>query len=280
MSKLKAKQILMIVSLKGGVGKSSLSTSLAVYLAEALGYNVGLWDLDITSPSVPKILACQGEELTVGIGMIEPYQWSEKLKVMSVDFLLPETDQPILFHGDDKASLIRQFLKSTDFGKVDYLVLDTPPTTSEELMTILSLFRVSKLNIIFITQPSEVSENGVIKSVRFLTDRGYPVKGIVTNMDGMVCTECDHHNTLFKEGMGVEAIAEKYDIPFLGGIPIGDGMIEETNILNGPKFVEVADNIMKTAPVVHEEKYAPKSLGEKAIIGMKGLRKLKKENKA
>lgn len=277
MTNLRPKRILMVVALKGGVGKSTLSSSIAAYLADQKGYTVGLWDLDITSPSVPKIFGCQGQELDQGAGMIEPHRWSDNLSLMSLDFLLPDSDQPIIWDADKKSGAIRQFMKSVNFGRLDYLVLDTPPTTSEELLTILELFPKSKMNIIFVTQPSAVSENGVRKSVRFLTESGYPVKGIISNMAGAVCVHCNEVTPLFTDGMGVEEIAKTYKIPYLGAIPVGEKFRPDSFLLDGPNFVEVVEKIMETAPVKQTERFTKRSLMQKGMLAVKMNKRLKKE---
>lgn len=240
--------IIMILSLKGGVGKSTVACSLAHYISETLGFPTAIWDLDITSPSVPKILGISGKEIEVTKDAIIPVQYSKNLKVLSIDFFLPSTDQPIIFKGVRKASVIEQFLKTVDFGNVKYLILDTPPTTSEELITILDLFNRERLNIVFVTQPSAISNNSVIKSIRYLKEKGYPIKGLLSNMGSAICPYCMRHHDLFYDGgKKVDAIAAEYSIPFLGSIPIGEEM--RNGLLIGEEFKQIADKILTSESV-------------------------------
>lgn len=268
--------IIMILSLKGGVGKSTLAASLAYYIAETLKLKTAIWDLDITSPSVPKILGISLRDIQVTKDAIIPVQHSENLKVLSLDFFLPAADQPIIFKGVRKASIIEQFLKTVDFGGTKYLILDTPPTTSEELLTILELFDRSKINIVFVTQNSSISNNSVIKSIRYLKEKGYPIKGVVCNMSTVICSHCLRETQLFYDGgRSVEELAAEYGIPYLGSIPVGERM--DKALLAGDHFYRVAEKIIRDKPV----QYAPTrgKIGslDKLMLAFDIRRKLKEE---
>lgn len=270
--------IIMILSLKGGVGKSTVSASLAYFISEILGLQTAIWDLDITSPSIPKILDISGQNIEVTKDAILPVKYSNNLKVLSIDFFLPSNDQPIIFKGVRKASIIQQFLKTVDFGEVEYLILDTPPTTSEELITILDLFDRERLNIVFVTQPSKISNNSVIKSIRYLKEKGYPIKGLLSNMGSAICPKCNHHFQLFHNGgKTVEAIASEYEIPYLGSIPIGDNM--KNSLLVGDHFKKIAQNIVSSKSVSFKPTRGKIGTVDKLMLAFnikRGLKKLEK----
>lgn len=266
--------IIMILSLKGGVGKSTIACSLAHYLSEVRKAKTALWDLDITSPSCPKILGISGKDIQVTKDAIIPVQYSENLKVLSLDFFLPSPDQPIIFKGVRKASVIEQFLKTVDFHGVKYLILDTPPTTSEELLTILELFSRAKINIVFVTQNSSISNNSVIKSIRFLKEKGYPIKGILCNMSSIVCQHCGRESSIFYDGgESVEDIAAAYQIPFLGNIPIGERL--ENALLTSERFNRIADRIIDQKAVQFEPTRGKIGALDKLMLAFSIKRRLK-----
>jgi len=266
--------IIMILSLKGGVGKSTIACSLAYYLSEVRKVKTALWDLDITSPSCPKILGISGQDIQVTKDAIIPVQYSENLKVLSLDFFLPAADQPIIFKGVRKASVIEQFLKTVDFGGVKYLILDTPPTTSEELLTILELFDRSKINMVFVTQNSSISNNSVIKSIRFLKEKGYPIKGILCNMSSVICQHCGEESSIFYDGgESVEDIAAEYQIPFLGNIPIGERL--ENALLTSTRFAFIADRIIDQKAIRFEPTRGKIGALDKLMLAFSIKRRLK-----
>jgi Mrp family chromosome partitioning ATPase len=212
---------------------------------------------------------------------ILPVKYSNTLKVLSIDFFLPSSDQPIIFKGVRKASVIQQFLKTVDFGDIDYLILDTPPTTSEELITILDLFDRERLNIVFITQPSSISNNSVIKSIRYLKEKGYPIKGLISNMGSANCPHCKQHFQLFNNGgKTVKEIAAEYEIPFLGIIPIGEEM--KGSILMGEHFKKIAQKIVSSKSVSFKPTRGKIGTVDKLMLAFsikRGLKKLEKGDK-
>lgn len=269
----KVKEIYLFNSLKGGCGKTTISTSFACYLAEEVKAKTAILDMDITSPSVGKVLGLQGREVKVKKGgLIEPVYHSDNLKVMTVDFFLPDNDQPILFEERKKVSLIEQVLFSTDFGDVDYLVIDTPPSTSKELVAILKLFPKDKLNIVFVTQPSPVSINSVIKSIRYLKEKGYYIKGVVSNMDGYVCPKCGHYDPLFVQDVSVKDSIEKYGISFLGKVPMGIMDGKNDYVIRHEKFYTVAETILTTKARKFKEKKFEYNIFKKLYHGFKFMK--------
>jgi len=244
--------IYAVVSLKGGVSKTTTSSSIAYYLAHRMKKKVALLDMDTTNPTLPKVMGLQGRKLRfTDRGLIAPIKYSKNLLVMSVDFFLPSYDQPILLKEIQKKRLLIQMLKSVEYGKCDYIVFDTPPTTSPELMTILKTFPAKKLRIIILSQPGGASSNSAIKTIQHLKATGIPINGIITSMDGYTCKGCGLYDPIFPNPVSIEKIAKKYQIPYLGGIQLGS--VKRTKkgawILQSPSFDSVMENILKTKPV-------------------------------
>lgn len=212
------KHKLFIMSGKGGVGKSSVAVNVSVALAQ-LGHKVGLLDVDLHGPSVPNLLGLRDVSLMVNDqGQIMPALWQDKLEVISMDSLLGDNkDQAIIWRGPKKTGAIRQFISDVAWGDLDYLVIDSPPGTGDEHMTILQSIPDAKC--VVVTTPQEISLADVRKCVSFIELTNAKNLGIVENMSGLVCPHCHERIDLFKHGGGAE-LAKKHNVPFLGAIPL------------------------------------------------------------
>ena len=212
----KIKYKLFIMSGKGGVGKSSVSVNVAAVLA-AKGFKVGLMDVDIHGPSVPTLLGISGM-LDIDRGsLIIPKKYNDNLHVVSMESLLKDPDQAVLWRGPMKTSAIRQFISDVQWGELDFLVVDSPPGTGDEPMTVLKT--VPDALCVVVTTPQEVSLSDVRKSINFLQYAQANVLGVVENMSGLVCPHCNESIDLFKRGGGKD-LAEKFGLEFLGAIPL------------------------------------------------------------
>ena len=215
MGKIKFK--LLVLSGKGGVGKSTVAANLAVALSDA-GSNVGLLDVDIHGPSIPKLMGLENRQLGMDGQNILPIQIKDSLKVMSIGFLLSRDTDAVIWRGPLKFNAIRQFLKDVVWGQLDYLVVDSPPGTGDEPLSVAQLVG-SPAGAVIVTTPQDVAIADVRRCVSFCNNLSLPVVGIVENMSGFVCPKCGERIDLFKSGGG-EALAVEMKVPFLGRIPI------------------------------------------------------------
>ncbi|BDV01022.1 iron-sulfur cluster carrier protein [Thermodesulfomicrobium sp. WS] len=214
LSRIKYK--LFVMSGKGGVGKSSIAVNLAAALA-VQGYRVGLLDVDIHGPSVPHLLGLTGLlEIERDKGIL-PKRYNENLAVVSMESLLKDPDQAVLWKGPMKTSAIRQFISDVLWGDLDFLVVDSPPGTGDEPMTVLKTMP-DALSIV-VTTPQEISLADVRKAINFLQYTRANILGVVENMSGLICPHCAQEISLFKKGGG-EELARKYGLQFLGAIPL------------------------------------------------------------
>ena len=216
------KHVILVLSGKGGVGKSTVSVNLAFALANH-GRNVGLLDLDIHGPSIPKMLGLEDQRPAVLDKAIEPIHVTGNLSVMSMAFLLPDSTSPVIWRGPMKMGAIRQFLTDVNWGPLDYLVVDLPPGTGDEALTIAQL-APNLRGAVIVTTPQEVAVLDAIKAIRFVEKQEMPVLGIVENMSGMACPHCGETVDLFGKGGG-ERAAQDFDVPFLGSIPLDPEMM-------------------------------------------------------
>lgn len=214
LSKIKYK--LFVMSGKGGVGKSSITVNLAAALARK-GYKVGILDVDLHGPSVPRMFGLSGNLEANEQGEVVPKAYNENLFVVSMESLLKDPDQAVLWRGPMKTSAIRQFISEVQWGDLDFLVIDSPPGTGDEHMTVLRT--IPDALCVVVTTPQEVSLADVRKAINFLQYAQANILGIVENMSGLICPHCSKEIDLFKKGGG-ELLAKKYGIEFLGAIPL------------------------------------------------------------
>ncbi len=215
MARIKHK--IAIMSGKGGVGKSTVAANLSLMLAEK-GSRVGLLDADIHGPSIPTMLGIEGTKLGVLDQGILPAVVRPGLKVVSMGFLLAERDTPVIWRGPMKMGAISQFLGEVVWEDLDYLVVDLPPGTGDEPLSIAQLIPGMDGSVV-VTTPQEVALISVRKCINFCQTLGVPVIGIVENMSGFVCPHCGKKVDIFGSGGG-ESAAHEYGIPFLGRIPL------------------------------------------------------------
>ncbi len=230
----KIKHKIAVISGKGGVGKSTVTVNLAVAFATH-GYvnSVGILDADITGPCVPKILGANGQRLQGGPPGIFPATASLGIKVVSMDFLLPSEESPVIWRGPLKMRAIQQFLSDIVWGELDFLFIDLPPGTGDEPLSVMQLLPDMD-GVVIVTIPSEVSQIVVKKAVTFAKQLNIPVIGIIENMSGFVCPKCGEKVDIFRAGGG-EKIAEDLAVPYLGRIPIDPEICRDSD--KGSPFI-------------------------------------------
>jgi Mrp family chromosome partitioning ATPase len=208
---------ILVMSNKGGVGKSTVTTNLAVSLA-LLGKEVGVVDMDIHGPNIPKMVGGEGQKLKISAGGgIIPFQ-AYNIKVASMAFLLQNSDDPIVWRDAYKYEFINQLIGGVEWQELDYLLVDLPPGTGNESVTTMDLIG-DVTGCIIVTTPQEVALLDSRKSVNFVKDSELPIIGIVENMSGLSCPHCHKEIEVFKKGGG-EAAAYDMEVPFLGRIPL------------------------------------------------------------
>ncbi len=222
-AKIDVKHVILVLSGKGGVGKSTVSVNLAFALANH-GKNVGLLDLDFHGPNIPKMLGIEDQRPAVLAHAIEPVHVTGNLSVMSMAFLLPDTSTPVVWRGPMKMGAIQQFLAEVNWGSLDYLVVDLPPGTGDEALTIAQLAPNVK-GAVIVTTPQDVAVMDAIKAAKFIEKLELPVIGIIENMSGMICPHCGGMIDLFSKGGGEKA-AEDLGVSYLGAIPLDPEMVK------------------------------------------------------
>jgi ATP-binding protein involved in chromosome partitioning len=212
----------LVLSGKGGVGKSTIAVNLAVWLSMQ-GKNVGLLDIDIHGPSTPKLLNLNNKGLQADGDKIKPLFYSDTLKIMSIGFLLQDETNAVIWRGPMKHNVIKQFVTDVSWGNLDYLIVDCPPGTGDEPLSIVQLLG-NAVGAVIVTTPQQLSVIDVQKCITFCRQLNLPVLGVIENMSGFVCPHCNHKIDIFREGGG-KKMAKDFNVPFLGSIPIDTGMV-------------------------------------------------------
>jgi ATP-binding protein involved in chromosome partitioning len=236
---------ILVLSGKGGVGKSTVAVNLATSLA-VRGYETGILDIDIHGPNVSKMLGLEGWALSSGgrKDKIAPFRPFPHLKVISMAGLLPDSDAPVIWRGPLKMAAIRQFLQDVDWGPLDFLVVDSPPGTGDEPLSVAQLIPEAD-GAVIVTTPQEVALLDSRKCVNFAKKLNLPVLGIIENMSGMRCPHCGGHIPLFSQGGGRTAASDLH-VPFLGALPIAPDMPEHCD--RGQPYVLIPEkNELKEA---------------------------------
>ncbi len=217
---------ILVMSGKGGVGKSTVAVNLAVTLAMR-GKRVGLLDVDIHGPSVPKLLGLERAKIRSSVDSILPIEYSidgRTIYVMSIGFLLENPEAAIIWRGPLKMGAIKQFLTDVSWGDLDYLIIDSPPGTGDEPLSVCQL--INGLDgAIIVTTPQELALVDVRKSVSFCRQLRLPVLGVIENMSGLACPHCGGRINVFSSGGG-EKMAIDMGVPFLGRIPIDPEIVK------------------------------------------------------
>jgi ATP-binding protein involved in chromosome partitioning len=233
-SLLRIENTIMILSGKGGVGKSAVAVNIAAALA-ASDQQVGLLDIDIHGPSVPTLLKLDGAVVsaTSERGVV-PIRYNDNLKVMSIEFVAKDqAEEPVIWRGPMKHRMIRQFIGEVHWGDLDFLIIDAPPGTGDEPLSICQM-APPRSQAVIVTTPQRVALKDVRKSIRFCKMLDMPVFGIIENMSGFVCPTCGTEHQLFKRGGG-EELARETGFRFLGRIPFDPRMVTSSD--EGKPFV-------------------------------------------
>ena len=248
------KHVVIVMSGKGGVGKSTISSNLAQVLSMK-GYRTGLMDIDITGPNIPKMFKIEDAKLYVSENnKLIPIAVSDSLSIMSMAFLLPERDMAVMWRGPMKATAIRQFIEDVDWGDLDYLIVDMPPGTGDEAISIVQLIPKAD-GAVIVTTPQDVAVLDSRKSITFAAQTKIPIIGVVENMSGFICPHCNKLTEIFGSGGGEKA-AKELDLQFLGRIPIEPGVAVSGDsgmpiVVSDPKsgsaaaFKEIVENIIR-----------------------------------
>ena len=265
LSKIKHK--IIVLSGKGGVGKSFITANIAAALAQK-GYTVGVLDADIHGPSIPKIFGVHGQSLYAGPGGIMPLMGTGNVRVVSVDLMLPNEEAALIWRGPLKTGFIREVLSMVNWGEMDFLLVDLPPGTGDEALTIAQLIKDLD-GAIIVTTPSDLTRIVVKKAISFCKQLNVRILGIINNMCCFICPKCGSKYYIFGKG-GAAKLAQEVGLQLLADIPL-DPRISEAMDKGVPfvvafpeaeaakKLMEVAEKIVEMVSRAKEEE---KSAGE------------------
>ncbi|KAK0385301.1 hypothetical protein NLU13_7777 [Sarocladium strictum] len=263
----KVRNVVLVLSGKGGVGKSSVTTQLALSLSLA-GHSVGILDVDLTGPSIPRMLSIESSKVTqvpggwapVVVHEAVPERGIGSLHAMSLGFLLPNRGDAVVWRGPKKTAMIRQFIADVLWADTDYLLIDTPPGTSDEHISLAeTLGQVARpgqlAGAVVVTTPQAVSTADVRKELNFCAKTGINVIGVVENMSGFVCPHCSECTDIFGSGGG-KSMAEEFKVPFLGTVPMDAqfiALVEEGRRPTYPVGTQINGKDISSSQVVQDD---------------------------
>jgi ATP-binding protein involved in chromosome partitioning len=217
---------LLVMSGKGGVGKSSVAAYLSLGLA-GLGNRVGLLDVDLHGPSIPRMLGISGMFAVDDAKRMVPHAYNERLHVVSIECLLEDRDAAVIWRGPVKHGVIQQFIRDVSWGDLDYLIIDSPPGTGDEPLSVAQT--IADAHAVIVTTPQEVALADVRKSINFCRKVQMPILGLVENMNGFICPHCEREVPLLGKGGGAKT-AERMNVHLLGSLPFDPRVVEAADL--------------------------------------------------
>ncbi len=234
---LRIKHKVVVMSGKGGVGKSSVASYLSLALASK-GFQVGLMDVDLHGPSIPRMFGLKGIMDITDEREIIPHEYSPNLKIVSIESMMEDSDSAIIWRGPVKHGVIAQFIADCRWDDLDFLVIDSPPGTGDEPLSIIKL--IPDVKAIIVTTPQEVALADVRKSINFCRKVNLDMLGLVENMSGLFCPHCNEFIPIFRTGGGLKT-SDAMNIPFLGEIPFEPRVVE-----GGDRGAPILDEVSQT----------------------------------
>ena len=244
------KHKIVVMSGKGGVGKSTVAANIAETL-QAMGYNTGILDADIHGPNIPKMLGVNMLEEEFNKYQFDAFKNSSGLKVMSMAFLIDSLDRPIIWRGPQKTGAIKQLISDCHWGKLDFLIIDNPPGTGDEPLTVLQSIPDADL-VLMVTTPNVVSQEDVLKCVKMVEMMNIKNIGLIENMAYYICPHCGEKLNIFGEGNG-EKFAEEMEITYLGDLPIEESVSDAPNKDSAISILDPDDEVSKRFVEIIEE---------------------------
>lgn len=233
------KKVIGVVSGKGGVGKSFVTSSLATAMSKA-GYKVGIMDADITGPSIPKMFGIHGQVYGTEEGMV-PMETEDGMKVMSINLLLEDEEAPVVWRGPVIAGVVKQFWNETVWGDIDYLFVDMPPGTGDVPLTVFQSLPVD--GIVIVTSPQELVQMIVKKAYNMANMMDIPVLGVVENFSYLKCPDCGKEIKVFGES-NIDAVADELGVAVLGKLPLDPAYAEKAD---AGEFEKMENPYLQTA---------------------------------
>ena len=239
----KIKRKIIVMSGKGGVGKSTVSSMLALILSSK-GNKVGLMDVDLHGPSIPNMLKIKGGLNITGPNALTPFVYSENLGVISMGMLMEDQDTAVIWRGPLKISAIRQFISDVTWGDLDYLIVDSPPGTGDEPLTVAQT--IPDAEALIVTTPQEISLADVRKSITFCRQVKLDILGVIENMSGLICPHCSEKINIFGED-GARKMAETMKVNMLGEIPVDPEVVRLADKKELGSILEKKDSLIYKA---------------------------------